>query len=141
MKPPKRLFPKHERAQTDGRGPEGLREWVLNFPAHWKAAYRSARKLGRPADIVLFSTPHNDRTNTPPQGFSAMTRAEVSRILPSLAASLLDPAPNGACLIVASKRFGRLQGSFVAMVPIPTDDEDLPPVAIVVNDSGLGVVV
>src|SRR5262249_3131849 len=112
MKPPKRLF-KREQPDPGPSGPGRLMQWTLNCADHWAAACRGALKLGATAAIGLAATPHDDRIDTPPEGFMPMTRAEASRMLPSLAPSLLTPASPGTLFCVASKRFGRLGGSFL----------------------------
>lgn len=141
MKPPKRLFPKRERPGPGPGGPPGLQQWALNFADHWRAAYRAALKLGHPADIVISATPHHDDVNTPPQGFAAKTRAENSRLIPKLAVSLSKPADPGYFYVLPTKRFGHLNGSYLGMLTIPTDDEDLPAVIIQVGDTDKGVLV
>jgi hypothetical protein len=95
--------------------------------------------MGYPTDIVISSTPHDDKINTPPQGFTVRSRVEASRLIPFLGISFMSPATPGMFLLWATKRFGRLQGSFVSMTTIPTDDEDLPQVVIDLGDSGVGV--
>ena len=140
-KPPKRLFRDRQQPEPELPGPEGLKRWTLSFPEHWASAYRAARKLRQPADIVVSSTPHNDRTSTPPRSLHILTRAEAARMVPRLAASLSQPAEKGMFYVMATKRFGRLQGSFLGMLSVPGEDEDLPTVVVGVGDSTVGVVV
>jgi hypothetical protein len=141
VKPPKRMFPGRERPEPELPGPQGLQQWVSNFPAHWASAYRSALKLGHESDIVISATPHNDRVTTAPQGFAVMTRQEAIRLVPKLAVSLMKPAPDGFFYTMPTKRFGRLKGSCLGILNKPKDDKELPAVAIIVNDEGAGVVV
>jgi hypothetical protein len=112
-------------------GAEALGWWVNRHAAGFQACYREATRGIWPADVLLWVMPRTESLDDPPIGVDLRriqdARTFVSRNLPILRGSLDDPPRHGYFYVIASRGEGRFKGSLVAMLPIPTADDDLPP--------------
>jgi hypothetical protein len=114
-------------------GPEALLEWVRRWRDLFKAGYRQALAEGYLPDVVVWAMPRTASLEDPPLGFDLLRRDEARRKvnwqLPCVRGTLDDPPNPGMFYIVASRAEGRFKGTLVAMLPVPEDGDDLPPVA------------
>lgn len=115
-------------------GAPGLQRWVLNHVPHWQSFYREARRRGWPADIIVSATPNDDRVDVPPDHFAPIPRVNRGTItsrVTTLRGSFDRPPGPGLFYVLASKSTGRLKGSFVGMLSVPSDDAELPDLGLI----------
>jgi hypothetical protein len=115
-------------------GPEALRDWVANHYDVIQGFHRALTQAGRPAE-VLWLMPRSENIETPPVGANhyslAGGRAYMRANLPNMSGTLAGPPLPGMFYVVASKGDGRLKGTFVGMVQIPDQEEELPVIGVV----------
>jgi hypothetical protein len=116
-------------------GPVALGHWIIYHRRLFQAAFRKAIRRGiAPDDVLIWGTPETDSMDDPPSGLVIVDKRhwDVPEDAPTAVAELFEktranrPRP-GYFDILGSRQLGRFQGTFHGMMPIPADDESLPP--------------
>jgi hypothetical protein len=101
-------------------GAEQLRQWILRHRTHWQAACVGLLKQGwRAKDIILLATPYDDTGENPPKHFEMTPwadRESLLRQVPHLRSLLDKPPHDDTCYVLATKKGGRMKGSFVGQL-------------------------
>jgi hypothetical protein len=112
-------------------GPKALSYWVTRHAPFIRAYYRSARECGRPEDAVVWVEPDTESLDDPPSAGSIRSLHDLRAAAesdPVLTRWLDNPPRPGHFYVMAHCASGRLKGLGLKQMPVPTPDEDLPPV-------------